>query len=53
MPGMTVRAIQQSCAHAHDCSMHSVHDDEDAAWEMNSVAQTLLAVPSVLAVQMG
>ena len=29
------------------------HLDEDAAWETNSVTQTLLAVPSVLALQMG
>ena len=29
------------------------HLDEDAAWEMNFVAQTLLGVPSVLALQMG
>ena len=29
------------------------HVDEDAAWETNSVTQTLLAVPSVLALQMG
>ena len=29
------------------------HVDEDAAWETNSVTQTLLAVLSVLALQMG
>ena len=29
------------------------HVDEDAAWEMNFVAQTLLGVLSVLALQMG
>ena len=29
------------------------HVDEDAAWEMDFVAQTLLAVLSVLALQTG
>ena len=29
------------------------HVDEDAAWEVDFVAQTLVGVPSVFALQMG